>query len=205
MENPHQMSDPLLSLREHCSKVAVSLKHVLCDWNDFVLVTYPILFPPVAWEEKTSSWWLPRSGQRPCLARPTAGCAQTWSTLALRLALGTSSSAPSVLPGTCPTRASPRTTASCPWSRSWWERWAPAECCSGSAGPLANAWRGDGGAGIAKKTREVLQNLWSDWNHWWQTRHLPWQPRHSCCWENKLLHLAGTDAFLFPQHDVGKG
>lgn len=48
MENPHQMSDPLLSLRERCSKVAVSLKHVLCDWNDFVLVTYPILFPPVA-------------------------------------------------------------------------------------------------------------------------------------------------------------
>lgn len=107
-----------------CSSCWAS-EHVLCylPWMFlFWWLTKCFSPPPVAWEEKISSWWLRRSDQRPCLGRPTAGSARIWSTLALKLWVGISLSAPRELPGTCPTRALRKTAELCLLWRNWWEK-----------------------------------------------------------------------------------
>lgn len=158
--------------------------------DGFILLTYPVLFPPVAWEGKTSSWWPPRWGQRPCLGRPTAGCGRTWSTSASRRPAGTSSSARSAPRATCPTRASAGTAACCPWSRSWWERSAPE--------PLQGRWCSPDGRESTGGIAEVLEWLKCLGTNNASSRQLLWLPGQSCCWENDLVHLAGHRCIPVP-------
>ena len=80
---------------------------MLCLWPNALKHFFHVPTPG-PWPVDRCTWLRPPCVQRPCMARPTAGCTRTSSTRRLRLCGVTSSYVRGGQPETCPTRASPR-------------------------------------------------------------------------------------------------